>query len=200
MRHVGAEGRRQWSSHVGTALRCPAFWAVALNTSVFFHFLLHFSWHLGWIVLALKFGYSKFHDLLSSAPTGSPSSSLGKLYLCLSPALWPCCWAQGQIAWLLAVLPLCQQIPRGGPSHFICGYWSLRGHFPAFMLAFIWNVHNWTLFNTLLHRVISGVPAYITWGGCVVWGPLFLSSACLSFTVMCVKVSQSCLTLQPHGL
>ena len=54
---------------------------------------------------------------------------------------------------------------------------------------------NWTLFNTLLHRVISAVPAYITWGECKVWGPLFLSSASLSFTVVCVKVAQSCLTL-----
>lgn len=60
-------------------------------------FLFHFSWHLGWIVHALKFGYSKFHDLVSWSPTRSHSSSLGKLYLCLSPALWPCCWARGRI-------------------------------------------------------------------------------------------------------
>lgn len=97
-----------------------SFYTLVLEYVVFFHFLLHFSWHLGWIVLALKFGYFKFHDLMFWSPTQSHSSSLGKLYLCLSPALWPCWWALEQISHSVVsdTYLSCQQIPCQGSLSF----------------------------------------------------------------------------------
>ena len=96
------------------------FYTMVLQFIVFFHFLLHFSWHLGWIILALKFGYFKFHDLMFWSPTQSRSSSLGKLYLCLSSALRPCSWALEQIIHSIVsdVYLFCQQIPHQGSLSF----------------------------------------------------------------------------------
>jgi hypothetical protein len=69
-----------------------------------------------WIIPALKFGYFKFHDLIFWCPTSFPSSSLGKLYLFLSSALWQCWWALGLIihSTVSDGYPFCQQIPHPG--------------------------------------------------------------------------------------
>lgn len=117
------------------------FYTMVLQFIVFFHFLLHFSWHLGWIVLALKFGYFKFHDLMFRSPTQSRSSSLGKLYLCLSSALQPCSWALEQIIHSIVsdVYLFCQQIPRQGSLSFHLWLQVFEKNI-IFMLTFIINV------------------------------------------------------------
>lgn len=131
----GAHGHSQ-----GPGPRQLLFLYHVLKYIVFYHFLLHFSWHLGWIVLALKFGYFKFHDLMFWSPAHSCFPSLGKLCLCLSPAFWPFWRVLGQIIHSVVsdVCLFCQHVPWGGSPHFTYNCWSLgREHFLIFMLIFI---------------------------------------------------------------
>lgn len=132
----GGEGAATWAQVLNTY----SFYTMVLEYVVFFHFLLHFSWHLGWIVLALKFGYFKFHDPMFWSPTQSPSSSLGKLYLCLSSALWPCWWTLEQIIHSVVSYAclFCQQIPRQGSLSF--HFWLWKENI-IFMLTFLINVY-----------------------------------------------------------